>query len=88
MQIWKVHKAAYEDAAKQFEVTPDEHDAAFQPFLQDPNLWKGAVADSNVAAQQEGISALCSFLQYGGRQACIRCVFSIPAKPQFSSLRC
>ncbi|KUJ06468.1 ARM repeat-containing protein [Mollisia scopiformis] len=71
-KIWKVRKAAYEDAAKQFEITPDEHDPAFRPFLQDPGLWKGAVADSNVAAQQEGIAALCAFLKFGGREGCTR----------------
>lgn len=71
-KIWKVRKQAYEDAAKEFEKTPDESDPAFKPFLQDPSLWKGAAADSNVAAQQEGIAALCSFLQYGGPQACTR----------------
>ncbi|RFU25561.1 hypothetical protein B7463_g10785, partial [Scytalidium lignicola] len=64
-KIWKVRKSAYEDAAKQFELTPDESDPAFRPFLQDPGLWKGAVADSNVAAQQEGIAALCAFLKFG-----------------------
>ncbi|KAK2629825.1 hypothetical protein QTJ16_000645 [Diplocarpon rosae] len=69
---WKVRKAAYEDAAKQFEITPDEHDPAFRPFLQDPGLWKGAAADSNVAAQQEGIAALCAFLKFGGREGCTR----------------
>ncbi|KAG9239718.1 putative spindle pole body component alp14 [Amylocarpus encephaloides] len=71
-KIWKVRKAAYEDAAKQFAITPDEHDPAFRPFLQDPGLWKGAAADSNVAAQQEGIAALCAFLKFGGREGCTR----------------
>ncbi|KAI9838295.1 MAG: hypothetical protein M1819_005563 [Sarea resinae] len=71
-KIWKVRKQAYEDAAKEFAQTPDEAHPAFKPFLQDPNLWKGAVADSNVAAQQDGITALCAFLQYGGVQACTR----------------
>lgn len=71
-QIWKVRKGAYEDAAKQFSTTPDEQDPAFKPFLQDPSLWKGAVADSNVAAQQEGIAALCNFLKFGGQNACLR----------------
>ena len=37
-------------------------------------MWKGAVTDSNVAAQQEGLSALCAFLKYGGSQACSRFV--------------
>ncbi|CZT04158.1 related to microtubule associated protein [Rhynchosporium graminicola] len=71
-KVWKVRKGAYEDAAKQFEITPDEHDPAFRPFLQDPGLWKGAVVDSNVAAQQDGIAALCAFLKFGGREGCTR----------------
>lgn len=33
---------------------------------------KGAVLDSNVAAQQEGIAALCAFLKFGGRDQCTR----------------
>ena len=70
--MWKVRKQAYEDAARQFEATPDEADPAFRPFLQEPGLWKGAVADSNVAAQQDGINALCVFLKFGGPQACTR----------------
>ncbi|TGJ82396.1 hypothetical protein E0Z10_g6369 [Xylaria hypoxylon] len=71
-KVWKVRKQAYEDAAKQFEVTPDEHDPAFRPFNQDPGLWKGAVADSNVAAQSDGIAAYCAFLKFGGREGCVR----------------
>ncbi|MCJ1476580.1 Microtubule-associated protein, microtubule dynamics during spindle orientation [Lambiella insularis] len=69
---WKVRKQGYEDAAKAFEATPDESDPIFRPFLQDSSIWKGVVADSNVAAQQDGINALCSFLKFGGRDACIR----------------
>ena len=69
-----MRKEGYEDAAKTFAATPDESDPVFRPFLQDSGLWKGAVADSNVAAQQEGIIALCAFLKYGGREGCIRWV--------------
>ncbi|KAI1108167.1 armadillo-type protein, partial [Nemania sp. NC0429] len=71
-KVWKVRKQAYEDAAKQFELTPDEHDPAFRPFNQDPSLWKNAVADSNVAAQSDGIAAYCAFLKFGGREGCVR----------------
>ncbi|KAI0121397.1 armadillo-type protein [Xylariales sp. AK1849] len=71
-KVWKVRKAAYEEAAKQFEATPDEYDPAFRPFNQDPSLWKGAVADSNVAAQTDGIAAFCAFLKFGGRENCTR----------------
>ncbi|KAJ6171006.1 hypothetical protein N7470_000073 [Penicillium chermesinum] len=69
---WKVRKEGYEDAKAQFEKSPDESDPVFTPFLQDPSLWKGAVADSNVAAQVEGLSSYCSFLKFGGAQACSR----------------
>ncbi|PGH10243.1 hypothetical protein AJ79_05498 [Helicocarpus griseus UAMH5409] len=69
---WKVRKEGYEDATKQFEKSPDESDPVFRPFLQDPGLWKGAVADSNVAAQQEGLNAYCTFLKYAGVQGCTR----------------
>ena len=71
-QVWKVRKGAYEEAAKQFSLSPDESDPCFRPFLNEPSLWKSAVADSNVAAQQEGIISLCSFLKYGGRDCALR----------------
>jgi protein STU2 len=69
---WKVRKEGYEAAAKEFERTPDESDPAFRPFLQDPGLLKDAAGDSNVAAQQEGLTSLCAFLKYGGSQAASR----------------
>ena len=69
---WKVRKSGYEDAAKAFEATPDETDPTFKPFVLDSGLWKGAVLDSNVAAQQDGVGALCAFLKYGGQDACRR----------------
>ena len=72
-----MRKQGYEDAANAFETTPDESDPAFKPFLLDSGLWKGAVADSNVAAQQDGINALCAFLKFGGPDACKRFVIII-----------
>ncbi|KAI5789046.1 armadillo-type protein [Geopyxis carbonaria] len=83
-KIWKVRKGAYEEAAKQFESSPDESDACFTPWMMDPGLWDKAVKDSNVAAQQEGVAAYCAFLQYGGQSACLRtrghCVGSLVEK--------
>jgi cytoskeleton-associated protein 5 len=67
-----VRKGAYEEAAKLFEKSPDEADPCFRPFLNDPGLWNKAVLDSNVAAQQEAIIALCAFLKFGGRDCCLR----------------
>ena len=69
---WKVRKEGYEEAARQFEKTPDESDPVFRPFLQDSGIWKAAAGDSNVAAQQEGLGALCAFLKYGGQQGASR----------------
>ncbi|EPQ61549.1 Microtubule-associated protein of the XMAP215-Dis1 family [Blumeria graminis f. sp. tritici 96224] len=71
-KVWKVRKAAYESAAKQFESTADESDPIFRSLNIDPGLWKGVVSDSNVAAQQEGIAALCAFLKYGSKENCTR----------------
>ncbi|KAL1870793.1 hypothetical protein VTK73DRAFT_2517 [Phialemonium thermophilum] len=71
-KVWRVRKQAYEEAAQQFEKTPDEYDPAFRPFLQDASLMKSAVADSNVAAQQDGFAALCAFLKFGGREGAVR----------------
>ncbi|KAL7274077.1 hypothetical protein RUND412_003043 [Rhizina undulata] len=71
-KIWKVRKAAYEEAAAEFAKSPDEGAPCFSPWLYDPGLWKKVVTDSNVAAQAEGITALCEFLQYGGENACSR----------------
>lgn len=69
---WKVRKEGYEAATKEFDNAQTESDAVVRQFLQDPGLWKAAVADSNVAAHQEAVVALCSFLQIGGTQACTR----------------
>lgn len=69
---WKVRKEGYEDAVKAFEVTPDENDPVFEPFNSDSSLWKGAAGDSNVAAQQEGLAALCAYLKYGGARGAQR----------------
>ncbi|KAM5475301.1 hypothetical protein MauCBS54593_001777 [Microsporum audouinii] len=79
-KIWKVRKEGYEEAKKQFEISPDEEAPVFRPFLQDPSIWKGVVADTNVAAQQEGLAAYCAFLQFSGYQACNR-TRSVTAAP-------
>ncbi|PVI01679.1 ARM repeat-containing protein [Periconia macrospinosa] len=63
---WKVRKEGYEAAAKEFDLAASESDPVVRTFLQDAGIWKGVVGDSNVAAQQEGLKALCSFLQIAG----------------------
>jgi len=72
---WKVRKEAYEAAAKEFDSATSEADPIVREFILDSQLWKAAVTDSNVAAHQEAIVALCSFLQIAGHQGCTRSVW-------------
>lgn len=69
---WKVRKEGYEAAGKHFDSAQSEQDPTIREFINDSGLWKAAVGDSNVAAQQEALGALCSFLQIAGTQGCTR----------------
>lgn len=71
---WKVRKEAYEAATTEFNNAQSESDPVVRQFIQDPDLWKAAVTDSNVAAHQEALVALCAFLQVAGYQGCTRFV--------------
>ncbi|KAH7396694.1 armadillo-type protein [Phaeosphaeria sp. MPI-PUGE-AT-0046c] len=69
---WKVRKEAYEAAAKEFSLAASESDPIVRQFVNDASIWKGVVGDSNVAAQQEGLGALCAFLEISGPSGCTR----------------
>ncbi|KAK7183583.1 ARM repeat-containing protein [Paraphaeosphaeria sporulosa] len=69
---WKVRKEGYEAATKEFDLAASESDPVVRQFVSDASIWKGVVGDSNVAAQQEGLKALCSFLQISGAAGCTR----------------
>ncbi|ANB11697.1 Stu2p [Sugiyamaella lignohabitans] len=71
-KVWKVRLAAYEETKKQFASSGSESDACFRPFLDNPAVYKKIVTDSNVVAQEAGISSLASFLEFGGSNACLR----------------
>ncbi|KAK9387263.1 armadillo-type protein [Lipomyces mesembrius] len=71
-KIWKVRLTAYEEMMKQFTTSASENDPCFRPFLNDPTIFKKIVTDSNVAAQEVGITSLVACLQYGGPNACQR----------------
>lgn len=68
---WKVRKEGYEAATKEFK-TAQPTDPIVREFTQDSGIWKGAVADANVAAQQEGLNAYCAFLEIAGTAASTR----------------
>lgn len=63
---------AYEEMEKQFAASASESDGCFRPFAQSPALFQKIVADTNVAAQEAGIRALCAFLEFGGPELCGR----------------
>lgn len=69
---WKVRKEAYEAASKEFKIAASENEPIVRQFVNDASIWKGVVGDSNVAAQQEGLAALCAFLDISGQQGCTR----------------
>ncbi|KAK8169326.1 armadillo-type protein [Phyllosticta citrichinensis] len=69
---WKVRKEGYEAAAKEFDKAVGETDPVVKQFALDSSLWKGAIADSNVAAQTEAMGAYCSFLQIAGTNGSVR----------------
>jgi chorismate mutase len=64
---WKARKGGYETATKDFKVAQPS-DPTLREFILDSGLWKGAVADSNVAAQQEALNAYNAFLDAAGAE--------------------
>lgn len=62
---WKARKLGYEAATKAFN-TAQPHDAVVRDFTFESGLWKGALGDSNVAAQQEALNAYNAFLNAAG----------------------
>ncbi|ODQ81637.1 hypothetical protein BABINDRAFT_182737 [Babjeviella inositovora NRRL Y-12698] len=71
-KVWKVRLGAYEEIDKQFAASANEQSDCFQLFLKNGDLFGKIVTDSNVVAQEAGIQALCTFLEYGGTPACTR----------------
>ncbi|KAL5118875.1 hypothetical protein ACEQ8H_003198 [Pleosporales sp. CAS-2024a] len=69
---WKVRKDAYEAAAKEFSLAASDADPVVRQFVSDAGIWKAVVGDANVAAQQEGLAALCAFLDIAGQSGCSR----------------
>lgn len=69
---WKVRQDGYQAATKEFDNAQTESDPIVRDFIFDSALWKAAVSDSNVAAHQEAVVALCAFLRISGREGSSR----------------
>lgn len=61
---WKARKGGYEIATKEFKTCSPS--APIIREFTDGSLWKAAVSDSNVAAQQEALSAYNAYLDAAG----------------------
>ena len=61
---WKARKGGYEIATKEFKTCSPA--APIIREFTDGHLWKGAVSDGNVAAQQEALNAYNAFLDASG----------------------
>ncbi|KAI7284920.1 ARM repeat-containing protein, partial [Hortaea werneckii] len=64
---WKARKGGYETATKEFR-TAQPTDPIVREFILESGLWKAAVSDSNVAAQQEALGAYNAFLEASGTE--------------------
>ncbi|KAI6888139.1 ARM repeat-containing protein, partial [Hortaea werneckii] len=64
---WKARKGGYETATKEFR-TALPTDPIVREFILESGLWKAAVSDSNVAAQQEALGAYNAFLEASGTE--------------------
>ncbi|KAG7693397.1 hypothetical protein KL930_003999 [Ogataea haglerorum] len=72
VKVWKVRLEAYEEVNKLFQNSSSDNDECFGRFLKSPDLLRKMVMDNNVVAQEAGISAICSFLEFGGSNACTK----------------
>jgi cytoskeleton-associated protein 5 len=66
---WKARVSGYERLAKDFRLSPSEDAAIFRPYLNNPDVLKKAVTDSNVAAQEKAVECACQFVEFAGKSA-------------------
>ncbi|KAL0946933.1 hypothetical protein HGRIS_013093 [Hohenbuehelia grisea] len=66
---WKARVHAYESLIKTFETTASDSDPAFKPYLNNSDLLKKIVTDSNVIAQEKGVECLVSLVKFAGENA-------------------
>ncbi|KAF8228198.1 microtubule associated protein [Tricholoma matsutake] len=66
---WKARVSAYETLVKTFQTTASDTDPAFKPYINNPDLLKRIIADSNAVAQEKGVECLVAFVKYAGETA-------------------
>lgn len=76
-KLWKARRDAYKELDEQFQNSASSDDDCFKIWLNSPELARKAVTDFNVVSQESAISALDSFLQYGGKRCASRTLNSV-----------
>ncbi|SCV69035.1 BQ2448_2055 [Microbotryum intermedium] len=67
--LWKARVSAYTALVTTFKQTVSDTDPAFRPYVSDPASVKEWVRDNNAMAQEMGVAAACSLLEWGGKNA-------------------
>lgn len=66
---WKARVNAYEYLLKKFQTTASDTDPAFKPYIQNPDILKRIVTDSNAVAQEKGVECVAIFVKFAGETA-------------------
>ena len=66
---WKARVSAYEALVKTFQTTASDTDPAFKPYINNPDLLKRIVTDSNAVAQEKGVECIVTLVKYAGETA-------------------
>ncbi|KAG6897806.1 hypothetical protein C0992_010882 [Termitomyces sp. T32_za158] len=66
---WKARVSAYEALVKTFQTTASDTDPAFKPYINNLDLLKKIVTDSNAVAQEKGVECLVAFVKFAGETA-------------------
>ncbi|SGZ22076.1 BQ5605_C022g09426 [Microbotryum silenes-dioicae] len=67
--LWKARVSAYTALITTFKQTVSDTDPAFRPYVSDPASVKEWVRDNNAMAQEMGVAAACSLLEWAGKNA-------------------
>ncbi|TFK54917.1 ARM repeat-containing protein [Heliocybe sulcata] len=63
---WKARVSAYESLIKTFQTTASDTDPAFKPYVNNPELLKKIVTDSNAVAQEKGVECVVALVKFSG----------------------
>jgi len=66
---WKARVNGYEALVKTFQTTASDTDPAFKPYINNPDLLKRIVTDSNAVAQEKGVECIVTLVKYAGETA-------------------